>query len=662
MKRTLLTLIALIIFIQVGNCQSSKITKHALIFAIGDYPTDSTGWPKISSANDAVLMRDALDFQGFEDITVVQDTAATKQGIIKNIKTFTDGMLEGDFAVIHFSCHGQLLEDDNGDESDGYDEALVPFDAPCGKGKFAPIDYKGEKHFRDDELALLILDIRKKLGPKGDLVLTLDANHSGSSVYGTAKCRGNMPAYKYSSKIINSVVGDNEVFNFKDQDDESLAAYLVLTASRPNENNTELSKYECGSFSFAISKAFKDCEKGITYTNLFTKIQSIMNFLMPGQTPTIEGNTDSKVFNGEIIPQQAYITIYDVIDDRTILINAGKLSGLADSTKISLYPNATYDTKGKTPVATGMIISSDITTSKVILNRDLRINNKANKWIYVTHRSFDDQHINVKSEDLKNAGLNTFVYNDLHANKLTNVVLDSTSELLVTLAKAKGSTLLDITNSINGTILKNNLVKENLDKTISAYIQGKFLKELKFNNPDYRIEIEIIPVKKGSFEPLNINDFTNKGVISFDTNCQFIFRAKNTGKLPCYFSIIEIKPDGKVSTVVPSNDAQYSGFGPDYFNLKAGATKDIEIRMSVHQPYGTVIYKIIASGQLIDLKSITNNQGLEKREGETIFEKLFRESYNNPGNFEKRGTKPKAVPADIGVTTSNYPVIIKKLK
>jgi hypothetical protein len=52
--------------------------KHALIFAIGDYPEDS-GWPAISSDNDTALIEKALTAQQFfpGHIRVVHDSGAT---------------------------------------------------------------------------------------------------------------------------------------------------------------------------------------------------------------------------------------------------------------------------------------------------------------------------------------------------------------------------------------------------------------------------------------------------------------------------------------------------------------------------------------------------------------------------------------------------------
>ncbi len=660
LKYIIISAVLILLKYDISSAQSSVITKHALIIAIGNYPTDSTGWPKISSANDIQLLKEALDFQGFEDITVIQDSACTKRGIIKAFNKFTENLENGDIAVVHFSCHGQQIEDDNGDEADRLDEAIVTYDAPSGTGRFAPPDYKGERHLRDDEFGKLALEMRKKLGNKGDLLVILDACHSGTSVRGTAKIRGGMPAYIYSGKKITSSAVKNEVFIYEEQNSPTLSNYVVISAARYYELNSEIPELGCGSLSFAVSKALKECQKDISYRKLFADIQSIMNTKVPGQTPTIEGDIEHKLFGGDIVVQQAYLPVYDVIDDRTIIINGGKISGIADSTKVAVFPNGTTDIKGKKPLATGMVVSSDNITSKVILNSDLRISNKATKWVFVTENSFDDLRVKVKIGEIKNTEIKAFLEKTLAANTILTLVTDSTADLLITMAKGKTPVLLDIINAKNGTLFQSNFKKEKTNEIILAYVQSKFIKELKFNNPDYRIEAELIPVKKGTFEPLDIKTFMNEGTLELDTNQQFIIRVKNTGKLACYYNIIDLQPNGVINAVVPSNDALYSKFGAEFFYLEAGRTKDLELITGAFSPYGTKIYKVIASAQPLDLRFLINNGGSAKRDNETLFETIFRQSYNNQENIKIRGAKPKAVPSDIGVSTINYPFIIKR--
>ena len=133
-----------------------KITaaeKYALIIAIGDYDT-KTGWSKISSANDVPLIKNALLKQSFNEsnFTVLMNFYATKSGIENAFKVLINKLKKGDIVVVHYSGHGQQIFDDNGDEVDGLDEALVPVDAWANYNA----KYKGENHLRDDEIQKII--------------------------------------------------------------------------------------------------------------------------------------------------------------------------------------------------------------------------------------------------------------------------------------------------------------------------------------------------------------------------------------------------------------------------------------------------------------------------------------------------------------------------
>ncbi|MBT8377123.1 MAG: caspase family protein, partial [Bacteroidia bacterium] len=152
--------------------------KHALIIAIGNYPA-RTGWPTISSLNDVPLIKNALEAQDFksENILVITDNAATRKGIFNAFKQLMKKVKSGDIVVIHYSGHGQQIFDDNGDEVDGKDETIVPYDALVRYTS----NYKGENHIRDDELGEVISDFRNKLGARGQLLLLLDSCHSGTA-------------------------------------------------------------------------------------------------------------------------------------------------------------------------------------------------------------------------------------------------------------------------------------------------------------------------------------------------------------------------------------------------------------------------------------------------------------------------------------------------
>ena len=128
--------------------------KHALIVAIADYPTAS-GWSKINSDNDKALLIPEFQRLGFE-VTALTNEQATKQQIIRSLSLLSRRIHTHDYVCIHFSCHGQQMEDDNNDEEDGLDEALIPYDACLS---YQEGTYEGKNHLRDDELEKILYNI-----------------------------------------------------------------------------------------------------------------------------------------------------------------------------------------------------------------------------------------------------------------------------------------------------------------------------------------------------------------------------------------------------------------------------------------------------------------------------------------------------------------------
>lgn len=160
-------ILMLIIFLSI-SCNYAQ-EKRGLIIAISKYKDNN--WREIHSCNDVPLIKNILLSQGFKEnnIKVLEDSLATKKGIINSLENLLIESGEGDVVVIHFSGHGQRIYDDNGDESDFADEALIPYDAYQQWSDF----YKGENHLRDDEIGEYLIKLRKKIGPKGNIIFLL---------------------------------------------------------------------------------------------------------------------------------------------------------------------------------------------------------------------------------------------------------------------------------------------------------------------------------------------------------------------------------------------------------------------------------------------------------------------------------------------------------
>jgi hypothetical protein len=124
--------------------------KLGLIVAVGDYPNGGR-WKDLSSINDVRFIKAALLKNGFDlnNVDSLFNEKATKKNILAALDALYAKASENDIVFFHFSGHGQQIQDDNGDEADGYDEALIPYDA---QGMYDPVSYNGQNHLRDDEL------------------------------------------------------------------------------------------------------------------------------------------------------------------------------------------------------------------------------------------------------------------------------------------------------------------------------------------------------------------------------------------------------------------------------------------------------------------------------------------------------------------------------
>lgn len=242
--------------------------KRALLIGISEYNTTQSDvsdndWVNIHGANDVDLLATTLKQQRFQ-ITKITNRAANADRIRKEIKNLALSCKSGDIVYIHFSCHGQPVEDMNGDEEDGWDEALIPVDA---KKVYQKGVYTGEKHIIDDELNSYFRTIRKNVGHNGFVYVVLDACHAGSSYRGdeeedSAIIRGTDSGFSMSSKPY--VPSIDKRGKMKVEKSETMANICVLEACRSYQVNSEIKekgKYY-GSLSYYVNKVLQTTSLG----------------------------------------------------------------------------------------------------------------------------------------------------------------------------------------------------------------------------------------------------------------------------------------------------------------------------------------------------------------------------------------------------------------
>jgi hypothetical protein len=367
--------------------------KRALIVAIGAYPANS-GWNEISSVNDAVLMRTILQKQGFEDknITTLTEARATKANILKSLESLIAQSNQNDVVVFHFSGHGQQITDTNGDELDGYDEALIPFDAQ----KSSSTQYKGSRHLLDDELNGLLYRLRKKVGSGGDVIFFLDACHSGTATRGQvdAICRGTNEKFDITPpNKIKSADGkqqfDEQVSNSERVASE-LSPFAIFSASGQQELNMEIkdpNNTGYGSLTYALGKILATNHEELIYSALFDRMCNEMWANFGGrhqQTPQLEGQAERMLFAGQSVAVPLHCSVVSVINSKNVIVNMGELSGLTIGSELSFYPINTINPEKAKLLAKGIVKELGPIESKIEMTSPFDKSQLQDSWGFVT--------------------------------------------------------------------------------------------------------------------------------------------------------------------------------------------------------------------------------------------------------------------------------------
>lgn len=251
--RKLLLIIGIILMVAIaGNAQR----KRAFMVGISHYDTALTGyqWNNINGVEDINLLSPILKKQGFY-LTTLLDEQATYLNITSQLSTFTKQTKKGDLVYLHFSAHGQPVEDLNGDEEDGWDEAIVPIDAYKNYKKGV---YEGKKHLLDDQLNTYIKKLRTKIGTTGFLYVVIDACHAGTSSRANDETvRGTKVGFTYHNKVFKT--STQKKSHYKVEAAPKMSHVMYLEACRPEQVNMEIKVKDkrYGPLSYNIAQTLK---------------------------------------------------------------------------------------------------------------------------------------------------------------------------------------------------------------------------------------------------------------------------------------------------------------------------------------------------------------------------------------------------------------------
>ncbi len=626
------------IFLLFVICSTAQ-TKHALVIAISNYPQIAgreKNWAVLSSKNDCDLVMEMLKRQEFDQKNIISllDKEATVSNIEKAFDDLNASVKEGDIVYFHFSGHGQQVEDivgkKNGnskiltkDEKDGYDEALVTYNAPVVFEK----GYQFQDHFVDDQMKYYMNRLRKKIGGKGQVIAVFDCCHSGSATRGSNEVvvRGTSticasPDYRPGSSVSSdsSLAFDTD-FDYVNSDEMAkLTAFFACKSEQvAREILEDKSRKGYGSLTYYLIKSMQDLGPNSSYNNLFSKINEKMVIGFKNQQhPEIEGdNLNQLIFKGTFVDQKPYYKIIDR-DLQEITIDGGSLQGLSVGDSVGIYSNTTISPKGQKALYDGIVTAIEPYSAKVTLSQPF-YQRKDAEVMYRTFVTYSAApaikcklNITVKSKtvrkelealfakekaiELVDKGFDYQIVDTMYNGNADNVV--------VYLGPDKQRPLRGMTpRAVKG----NPIQADSLLQFIKQSMKTDLFRKLNLEEESLSFEYKIAPCSSDGTCSYDSSKILN-GNLRFSDKSKFQLIVKNTGTQRLYGNVIDIDPNNVLKWFSKSDMKN--------FELLPGAEKKMKITVS--KPYGIEQMKVIATDRPVDFSSLEENGTSLTRGGE----------------------------------------------
>lgn len=263
------------------SSRSLAQTKRALVIGLGEY--EDSAWNKINGDKDVPYVLEILNVANYQQIVTLVNEEATKDSIVAAFRNLEQSCQLNDIVYVHFSGHGQQMRDIGNDESDALDECWIPYDAYR-----KPSDtYRGEKHLVDDEVNMLLNNIRDKIGENGKMLVVVDACHSGDAT------RGQDETARGVEDIFEAI---KSYFNISsDSDDAKAERWITLSACESHQVNIEMKEPEVGKLTYALYSKITDNELSDN-ESFFKKIRMFVNMNTNSrpQRPVMSGDDKDK--------------------------------------------------------------------------------------------------------------------------------------------------------------------------------------------------------------------------------------------------------------------------------------------------------------------------------------------------------------------------------
>jgi metacaspase-1 len=621
--------------------------KRALIVAVSKYA--DRDWDQLHAANDATILETALRQHSFTtNLQVLSDPAATKAGFVSAFREhLIDKAAAGDVLVLTFSGHGQRLSDNDGDEADGYDEALVLYDTP----KQMTPGYRGERHLRDDELRVLLTDARRKVGPQGHVFVALDSCFSGGgSRAAIALERGDNPLDAPAAGRNGMDAGSGvETADAAAQ----LGSFVLLTAAQSNEEAREApgpSGEYYGSLSLALSTSLNTARRNSNYFALHDSVGRLMSGWVHNR-PQLEGDREQLLFSGNAVEQQPYFTVVAEPDAaRKLKIRAGGIHGILSGARIAFHPRGTTTPTQETQLGLGTVIAAETAAATVQIDEQRAGALLKESWAMVEEYSFGE--VRSRVSVAPNAPARTELLRMLSDNPLVTVV-DEGADVRFDRAPDKPARLVGVETATDTAIYSDDLadVPQRIERVrgfLRDFTRSRYLRKVEIAALGFDVDLVVTPCKLSAPPVVKcVTDINQPASLSaggrFTIRVGDGFRLTLTSRAQSdlYVAVLDIAPNNQLAVLSP-----LPGAGAQ--RLKAGIRNFNAGEFQLAEPAGAAMLKLIVTGTPVVFDSIASETWTATGKGamDGLFADALQGKANTPA-FAARSVAVKSIVYDI---------------
>lgn len=516
--------------------------------------------PSLAGAiNDVEAMKEVLagrfDFPR-ENLATLKNEQATHAAIVAGIQQLIAKAKPDDIVVFYYSGHGSQLTDTSGDETDGMDETLVPYDSRDPARKVFDIS--------DDELNGLFLQLSSKTK---NLTVILDSCHSGTGLRSAPEASLRVKEAKPDLRTPPAQKGGGGFAADGFQ-------YALISAATERQLAFEHSAngVQRGILSFFLTQALSRPDLR-TYRDVMDVVRAQVNGLYPNQMPQLEGAAANRAIFGDSgsLPLP-YFPVLASSPGRASLAG-GQVHGITTGSLFEIYPPGSKKfSPPEQPIANLRITEVSSFTSEAEVQSDQPVPLGA-RAVEKEHR-FDHLRLRVYLHGLELSSLRKELAAEKHIEMVTDASL---CHVQVKLQRGLFSALTSDGFPLSPPV------------PTAEKLAGQLSKWAKWYNLHHLDNIRGPEVQFDADDASSLKD-----------RDKLELRVENKSSRDLYISILDLSTDGSIEVSYPPDQGAAE-------LLPAGGSITHRLEMFVPEGRSTVrdTFKLFASTKPIDLRPIT---------------------------------------------------------